>query len=160
MVLITVDFHAADDFEHLAIDAHVEVALAAHGLEELAVVSLTTLDQWGKDKDAVAGIVVKNHVEYLLFSVFHHLLASGVAVCTACTGKEQTHVVIDLCRSTHGGAGILVGGLLLNADDGREPRNLVDIGSLHTTEEIAGIGREGLDITALSLGEDSVEGQR
>ena len=122
--------------------------------------TLTTLDQRGKNKNAMAGIVVEDHVEHALLSILYHLLASGVAVGSASTGKEQSHVVVNLGSGANGGAGVLIGSLLLDADDGREACNLIDIGALHATQEVAGIGREGLDITALTLGKDGIEGQR
>ena len=159
VVLIAVHFHASGNLHHLPVDADVQIALAAHGLEELAVVALAAPHQRGEDEDLPPGIVVEDHVDHALLGVFHHLLAGGVAVGTAGTGKEQAQVVVDLGGGAHGGARILVGGLLLDADDGREAGDLVDIGPLHAAEEVAGVGREGLDIAALTLGEDGVEGQ-
>ena len=166
MVLIAVHFHASGNLHHLPVDADVQIALAAHGLEELAVVALAAPHQRGEDEDFPPGIVVEDHVDHALLGVFHHLLAGGVAVGTAGTGKEQAQVVVDLGGGSHGGARILVGSLLLDADsllldadDGRETGDFVDIGPLHAAEEVAGVGREGLDIAALPLGEDGVEGQ-
>ena len=42
---------------------------------------------------------------------------------------------------------------------GREPLDLVDVRLLHLAEELAGVGRERLDVAALALGVDGVEGQ-
>ncbi len=108
----------------------------------------------------MSGIVVEDHLQDALLGVLHHLLTGGVAVGTASTGKEQTEVVVDLCGGADGGARVLVGGLLLNADDGREAGDLIDIRTLHATEEVAGVGREGLNIAALAFGKDGVKGQR
>ena len=159
MVLITVHFHTAHNLLQLTIDADVQVTLTAHGLEEFAVVTFTTLHQRGEDEDTMAGIVVEDHVEHLFFRVFHHLLASSVTVGLAGTGKEQTHVVVDFGGGADGGTGILIGGLLFDADDRRKTCDLIHIGTLHTSQEIAGIGRERLDITTLTLGKDRVEGE-
>jgi hypothetical protein len=37
---------------------------------------------------------------------------------------------------------------------------VVDVGLLHHLEELARVGREGLDVAALALGVDRVEGER
>jgi hypothetical protein len=50
--------------------------------------------------------------------------------------------------------------LLLDRDGGRQAVDLVDIRLLHHLEELAGIGRQRLDVAALALGIDRVEGER
>ena len=37
---------------------------------------------------------------------------------------------------------------------------MVDVGFFHLTEELAGVGGEGLDVAALALGVDGVERER
>ena len=159
VVLVAVYLHAARDLHQLAVDADVQVSLAAHRLEELAVVALAASHQGGEDEYALGGILVEDHVDDALLGVFHHLLAGGVAVGAAGAGEEQAQVVVDLGGRPDGRARILVGGFLLNADHGREAGDLVDVGALHAAEEVAGVGREGLDIPSLSFGEDGVEGE-
>ena len=58
VVLITVDLHTADNLKHLTIDAYVEITLAAHGLKEFAVVTLTTAYQRCQYKNATPFVVV------------------------------------------------------------------------------------------------------
>ena len=159
MVLVAVHLHAPRYLLQLAVDTDGEEALAAHLLEQLAIVALTAAHQRGQDEDAPSGIVVPNHVDDLLLGILHHGLAGHIAVGTTGTGKEQTQVVVNLSGGANGGTGILVGGLLLNADDGRQTRYLVDIGTLQAAQEVAGVGREGLNVPALALGKDGVEGQ-
>ena len=137
-----------------------EIALTAHGLEEFTVVPLTTLDQWCQNENLLARIVLLYHLNDLLFGIFHHGLARDIAERLSGTGKEQTHIVVNLRGGAHGRARILVGGLLLDADDRRETCNLVDIGTFHATQKIASVGRERLDIAALSFGKDGVKSQR
>ena len=137
-----------------------EITLAAKTLEELAVVTLARTDQWCQDEYLATGIVAANHLYHLLLRIFHHRLARLVAVSLAGTGKEQAQEVIDFGGGAYRGARILVGGLLLDADDGRQACNLVHVGTLHAAQKVAGIGRERLDVTALTLRKDGVEGQR
>ena len=43
---------------------------------------------------------------------------------------------------------------------GRQPLDEVDVGLVHLAEELAGVGRQRLDVAALALGEDRVERER
>ena len=49
--------------------------------------------------------------------------------------------------------------LLVDGDGRAEALDVVDVGLLHAAEELAGVGGEGLDVAALALGVDGVEGQ-
>ena len=55
--------------------------------------------------------------------------------------------------------GLRTGGALLDGDGGREALDRVDVGLLHLVEELAGVGRETLDVAALTFGVDRVEGE-
>ena len=159
MYLIAIHLHVRLHLLHLSVNAGIEIALAAQALEEFTVMALTAFDYGGEDEYLPAGIVVHNHLYDLLLGVFHHRLARHVAISLAGTGKEQSQVVIDLRRRAYGRTRVLVGGLLFYADDRRQARNAVHIGAFQSSQEVADVGREGLDIAALSLGIDGVEGQ-
>ena len=73
---------------------------------------------------------------------------------------EQAHVVVDLGDGADRRARVLGGGLLLDGDGRREAVDLVDIRLLHHLQELSGIGRERLDVAALTLGIDGIEGER
>ena len=73
---------------------------------------------------------------------------------------QQPHIVVDLGDGADRRARVLRGGLLLDGDGGRQPVDVVDVGLLHHVEELAGIGRQRLDIATLTLGIDGVEGER
>ena len=73
---------------------------------------------------------------------------------------QQAHVVVDFGDGRDGGARVFRGRLLLDRDCRGKPVDLVDVGLLHHLEELARVGRERLDIAALPLGVDRVEGER
>ena len=160
VVLVSVHLHPSRDFENLAIDTDVKVPLVAHALEEFTVVTLALPHQWCEDVDGTAVVTSENHLQHLLFGVFHHLLAGVITIGGAGAGIKQSEKVVNLGGGAYGGAGILVRGFLLDADDWTEPRDFVDIGTLHTAEEIAGVGGESLDVAALAFSIDGVESQR
>ena len=75
-------------------------------------------------------------------------------------GEQQPHVVVDLGDRADGRARVAAGGLLLDRDGRRQAVDLVDVRLLHHLQELAGIGRQPLDVAALALGIDRVEGER
>jgi hypothetical protein len=75
--------------------------------------------------------------------------------CGVCRSIGAPHVGDGADR----GARVLGGGLLVDRHGGREALDEVDVGLVHLAEELARVGRERLDVAALALGEDRVEGQ-
>ena len=73
---------------------------------------------------------------------------------------QQAHVVVDLGHRADRRARVARGRLLLDRDRRRQALDQIDIGLLHQLEELPGIGRQALDIAALALGIDRVEGER
>ena len=73
---------------------------------------------------------------------------------------QQPHVVVDLGDGADRGARIARGGLLLDGDGRRQAVDLVDVRLLHHLQELPRIGRQALDVAALALGIDGVEGER
>ena len=98
------------------------------------------------------------------------------AICPAlcrCTGRpqlravrragarvEQAQVVVDLGDRADRRARIVAGRFLLDRDRGRQPLDGIDVGLLHEAEELPRVRRQRLDVAALALGVDRVEGER
>ena len=159
MVLVSVNLHARHNLQDLSIHPGIEIAFASHAFKEFTVMTLALSDEWGEEEDSLAVILVENHFDDLFFGIFHHLLTASVAVGCTGTGIEQTQVIVDLGGGAHSGSGILVGGLLFDADDRTETCNLIHIGTFHVAQEVAGVGRKRLDISTLTFGKDGVESQ-
>ena len=87
------------------------------------------------------------------------LAVADRAVRVADAGPEQAQEVVDLGGGADGGARRPRRILLLDRDGGREAVDEVDVGLLHPLEELARVGGERLDVAALSLGVDRVEGE-
>ena len=81
------------------------------------------------------------------------------AVGLADPGEQQAQVVVDLGDRRHGGARVAAGRLLVDRDRRRQALDVVDVRLVHLAEELAGVGREALDVPALPLGVEGVEGQ-
>ena len=75
-------------------------------------------------------------------------------------GEEQLQMVVQLGEGPDGGAGPHHRVGLIDGDGRRYAVDALRPRPVHAVEELAGIGREGLDIAPLALGVDGVEGQR
>ena len=85
--------------------------------------------------------------------------AAHGAVRAPGAGVEQPQVVVDLGDRADGRARVLRRGLLVDRHGRAQALDEVDVGLVHLAEELPGVRRERLDVAALALGEDRVEGQ-
>ena len=81
------------------------------------------------------------------------------AVRLADAGEEQPEVVVDLGDGADRRARVARGRLLVDGDGRGEALDEVDVRLVHLAEELPGVRGERLDVAALALGEDRVEGQ-
>ena len=73
---------------------------------------------------------------------------------------QQPHVVVDFGDGADRRARIARGGFLLDGNGRRQAVDLVDVRLLHHFQELPRVSRQALDIAALALGIDGVEGER
>ena len=142
-----------------AVDADPEEALLAQALEQALVLALAALDHGGQDADLGPGGVLGDAGQDLLRRLGRDDPAAARAVGRADPGEEQAEEVVDLGDGAHGRARVGRDGLLVDGDGRRDALDGLDLGLLHLVDELAGVGREALDIAALALGEDGVEGE-
>ena len=90
MVLVAVNLHSSRYFLHLSIHANIQIPLSAHRLEKLPIMTLSLPDERGKDKDLLAGILIKDKTHDLLFRILHHFLTRDIAISRTSTSKEQS----------------------------------------------------------------------
>ena len=98
-------------------------------------------------------------VDDLLRGLFGDGFATDGAVRHTDARPQQTQVVVDLGDGAHRGTRVARGRLLVDGHRRGQPLDEVDVGLVHLTEELTCVGRQGLDVAALTLGEDRVEGQ-
>ncbi len=88
---------------------------------------------------------------------------TGWPHCRQCSarqcGQKNLRVIGDLRHRADRGAGGFDGVALFDGDGGGNAFDAVRLGLVHAVEELAGIGRKGLDIAALALGKEGVKGQ-
>ena len=148
------------DGEELAVDLQpLKAGLLPLG-DFLAVLALAAAHNGGQQIEPLAfrqrGQLVDHHRDGLALD----RQAGGRRIRDADAGPEQAHVVVDLGHRADRRARVAAGGLLLDGDRRRQALDQVDVGLAHQFQELAGIGRQALDIAPLALGVDGVESQR
>ena len=74
-------------------------------------------------------------------------------------GIKHPQEIVDFRDGADRRPRVASGGLLLDADGGREAADEINIRLLHLAEELPCIAGEGFDVPTLSLGIKRVEGQ-
>ncbi len=143
----------------LAVDLDPRVALEPHLLQQFPVLAFAPAHDRRHDHEF--GPLVEGHqaVDDLLLGLAGDLLAALGAVRNPDPRPEQAQVVVDLGHGADRRARVARGRLLVDRDRRREPLDRVDVGLLHQPEELARVGGERLDVAALALGVDRVEGK-
>ena len=98
-------------------------------------------------------------IDHLVDRLLRDGLTALRTVRMADARKEQSEVVVDLRDRADGRARVVARRLLVDRDGRREAVDLVDVRLVHLAEELARVRRERLDVAALALGVDGVEGQ-
>ena len=127
--------------------------------QELLVLALAVADERGQEHEARSLGELIELVDDLLDRLPGDLASADRAVHAPHAREEEAQVVIDLGDRANRGARIPRGPLLVDADRRGEAIDLVDIGLLHLPQELARVGGERLDVAALPLRVDGVEGK-
>ena len=143
----------------LAVDLDPGEAFLADVLEDVLVPALLAAHHRRLDHEAGARLQSQDLVDDLLLALPLDGPAADPAVRVADARVEQAQVVVDLGDRAHRGARVARGGLLVDGDGRRQSLDGVDVRLVHLAQELAGVGRQALDVAALALGVDGVEGQ-
>ncbi len=144
---------------HRAVDEDAGVALALELGEQVDVLALAAADHRREHLEAPPGLHLEDLVDDLLRGLLRDDLTAGRAVRRPRAGVEQPQVVVDLGDGPDGGPRVAARGLLVDRHRRGQALDEVDVGLVHLPEELTGVRGERLDVPALALGEDGVEGQ-
>ena len=134
-------------------------ALLGQVVEQGAVLALAAPDHRGQDQEPGALVHGQDPVDDLLGALAGHRPAADRAVGLADPGVEEPQVVVDLGDRADRGPGVARRRLLVDGDGRGQALDEVHVGLVHLAQELAGVGRQRLDVAALALGVDGVEGQ-
>src|SRR4051794_8778166 len=158
VTLVLVEGGRLGEVVHIPVDADADEALPTGVVEDAVALGLPVLDQWPEDEKPGALGQGKDLVDDLLNRLALDRMAVG-AVRMSGTGEQQPEIVVDLGDGPDRRSRVPRRALLVDRDRRRQPVDLVDVGLLHLAEELPGVRTEALDIAALALGVDRVEGK-
>ena len=144
---------------HRAVHPHTSETVGGELAEQFDVLPLAATYHWGEHLELGAFVDGEQPVDDLLRGLFGDGFATDGAVRHTDARPQQTQVVVDLGDGAHRGTRVARGRLLVDGHRRGQPLDEVDVGLVHLTEELTCICRQGLDVAALTLGEDRVEGQ-
>ena len=160
VLVLLVEVDVLLELAHLAVDLDAREAVGAELLEQLAVLALAAAHHRRDDAEPGAAVEVAHLVDDLLDALPGDGAPALRAVRVADARVQQAQVVVDLGDRADRGARVARRGLLVDGDGRREALDAVHVGLVHLPEELARVGRQRLDVAALALGVDGVEGQR
>ena len=123
-----------------AVDAYPVETASAQLTEELGVLALATTHHRGEHLEASALGQRAHLVDDLLRRLGGDDSVADGAVLDARPGVEQTQVVIDLRHRAHRGSGVARGGLLVDGHRWAQALDELDVGLVHLTQELSGVG--------------------
>jgi hypothetical protein len=148
------------DVHHLAVEPHAHEAARAQFGNQFDLLALALAHHRRKDGHPGLFRQGEHGIDHLRHALRGQRLAMLRAVRRADAGEHQAQVVVDFGDRAHGRARVVAGRLLFDRDRRRQALDQVHVRLFHQLQELAGVGRERLDVAALALGVERVEGQR
>jgi hypothetical protein len=159
VVLAFVERGRLGEVDHFSVNAGTK-ALLIELVEEVFELAFAAANDGSHDGDAFAGAELEDALDDLLSGLTSDGTSAVGTVRRADGGVEQAQIVVDFGDGADGRPRAATGGFLFDGDGRAETFDGVDVGALDLVEELARIGRKGLDVAALAFGVDGVEGQR
>src|SRR3989454_8174590 len=143
-----------------SVHAHAREAATPRCREELLVLALPVAHERSEHEDARVLRQLGDAVDDLLDGLRDDRDTVYRAVRNADAREEEPQVVVDLGDRSDGRSRVPRGALLVDRHRWREALDEVDVGLLHLSEKLPRVGGERLDVAALTLGVNRVEGER
>ena len=156
---IAVDTRPLAGRQEGAVDAKMGESLGRRPLGEVGIDALASDHQRGEQADALTAVLAQdargNGVKRLRLDA----AVAGRTMLGAELDVEQPQEVIDLGERGHRALASAATGALLDRDRRRNAEDAVDIGSRGRLHELARIGIERFEVSALAFAENHIEGQ-
>ena len=145
---------------HGPVDTRAAVAKTPRRHHHVLVVALAPAHHRAQHGDVLAAIPAPHPIEDAAAGERRDGAATLRAMLLAHLGVEQAQVVVELRDRGYGGVAPALAQALLDGHGGRDARQHVDVGPRHDLHELARVGGEAVDVAALAVGVDDVEGKR
>ena len=144
---------------NLPINAGANPAGLTQLVQLLLVLTLSVSNDWSQHLHASAGSMGAHGCGNLSRGERCDRSPALRAMGRAQPRHEQAQVIEDLRHGAHGGSGVAADGSLIDGEGGGEPGDAVHVWLVHAPQELSGVGGEALQVSALPLLVDGVEGQ-
>ena len=151
--------HALLEQVLLVVHLHARVALAHELLEDVSVLALAVAHDGSVDGEARPLLEPQHLVDDRVDRLSRDRLAADRAVRPADPRVQQAQVVVDLGDGADRRARVARRRLLVDRDGRAETVDVVDVRLLHHLQELARVRGQRLDVAALPLRVDRVEGK-
>ena len=141
------------------VDARALEPRLSRRLKLLAIPALAPAGDRGGDHGDGSLALLDQPGRHLVGALRRDRLAAARAVRPAERRKQHAQVVVDLGDGPDRGARVGYGRALLDGDRRAQAGDRLDLGTVHLLQELARPRREALDVAALSLGVERVEGE-
>lgn len=148
------------DAHHFSVHIEARESLLKIDAKLLAQRTSCLAVDWRENGEACAIAISLGRIDHVFGRVALHFFSTDGRDGVADTGKEQSQIVVDFGGGAHRGTRIAAADFLLDGDGGREALDIVALWLVHTSQELTGVGRKALHITALTFGIEGVEGER
>jgi len=145
--------------EHLAVEPEAHEALRLQLGQGVGKLALAGARDRGQQQDFAPRRQRQHLIDHLAHGLRPQRLAVLGAVRAADAGVEQPQVVVDFGHRAHGRARVVAGGFLLDGDGRRQAVDAVHVGLVEALQKLARVGAQALDVAALALGVQGVEGE-
>jgi hypothetical protein len=132
----------------------------AQALEQRALRPLAVAHERREHHDRFAAELGQHLLDDALAGLRREQVPAARAVRASGACEQHAEVVVDLGQRADRRARSAALALLVDRDRRREPLDGLDVGLLHAPEELARVGREGLEKAPLPLAEERVERER
>ena len=144
---------------HVTVDFYAGVTGAAGGVQLFLLGAFALTDDRREDLELRPLFQLEHSVHHLIHALLADDPPTHRAVRHAHAGVQKAQIIVNFRHGTHGGAGVVAGGLLVDGNGRRQAGDLVHIGLVHPAKEHPGVAGQALDIAALAVGVDGVEGK-
>ena len=148
------------ELDQFAIHAGADEAFAPEAFDDVAELAFLPAHDRREQHDARLGRQREDFVHDVAGGLGDDGHAGVRAMRFADVRVEQAEVIVNLGGGGDDGARAGAGTALFDGDGRRKALDEVHLRLLHLVEELPGVGGEALDVFALALGVDGVEGER
>ena len=146
--------------QRAAVDADLPDTLFPELCQRFAVEALPPEYHRRSNGHAAAAEAAPDLLEHRLGGLRHDGLTAAGAVLDTQLAVKKPQVVVDLREGGHGGPAPSLAHALLDGHRGRDARHVVDLGAVHDLQVLPDVVRQALEIAALPLCKEDVEGER